>query len=99
METPNGVDFIAVEGDSEKWLGTKKKPQLLRFLRISESLDESAIRSLLENMKKLAIVRGTIISSSTFTRSAMEFAENRSVELYHKEILQELLKKAGTPTS
>ncbi|TFG85470.1 MAG: tetratricopeptide repeat protein [Spirochaetales bacterium] len=99
METPNGVDFIAIEGDSEKWLGTKKKPQLLRFLRIAEALDESAIRSLLENMKKLAIMRGTIISSSTFTRSAMEFAENRSVELYHKEILQDLLKKAGNLSS
>ncbi len=94
METPNGLDFIAVEGDSEKWLGTKKKPQLLRFLRVSESLDESSIRSLLDNMKKLAIVRGSILSSASFTRSAIDFAENRPVELFNKEKLQELLKTA-----
>jgi len=96
METPNGVDFIAVENDSDKWLGTKKMPRLLRFLRVSESLDESSVRALLDNMKKLAIVRGSIISSASFTRSASEFAENRPVELYNKEQLAELLKKASS---
>lgn len=96
METPNGVDFIAVENDSDKWLGTKKMPRLLRFLRVSESLDESSVRALLDNMKKLAIVRGSIISSSSFSRSASEFAENRPVELYNKEQLAELLKKASS---
>ena len=92
--TQNGVDFITVENESDKWLGTKKMPRLLRFLRVSEPLDDSAVRSLLDNMKKLGIIRGVIVTSSTFNRSAMEFAENRSVELYHKEQLQELLKKA-----
>jgi tetratricopeptide (TPR) repeat protein len=93
--TPNGVDFIAVENESDKWLATKKKPHLLRFLRVSEPLDDSAIRSLLDNMKKLGIIRGTIVTSSTFARTAVEFAENRAVELYHKEQLQELLKKTN----
>lgn len=94
IATPNGVDFITVENESDKWLGTKKMPRLLRFLRVAEALDDSAIRSLLDNMKKLGIIRGVFVTSSTFTRSAVEFAENRSVELYHKEHLQELLKKA-----
>jgi tetratricopeptide (TPR) repeat protein len=94
METTNGVDFITVENETEKWLATKKMPKLLRFLRVSEALDESAVRSLLENMKKLSIIRGIIVTSTTFTRTAVEFAENRSVELFHKEQLQEFLKKA-----
>jgi len=94
--TLNGVDFIAVENESDKWLATKKKPHLLRFLRVSEPLDDSSIRSLLDNMKKLGIIRGTIVTSSTFTRSAVEFAENRAVELFHKEQLQELLKKTNS---
>ncbi len=94
IPTPNGVDFITVENESEKWLGTKKMPKLLRFLRVSDPLDDSSIRSLLDNMKKLGIIRGIIVTSSAFTRTAVEFAENRSVELYHKEQLQELLKKA-----
>ncbi|MBU0928946.1 MAG: tetratricopeptide repeat protein [Spirochaetes bacterium] len=96
--TMNGVDFITVENESEKWLGTKKKPQLVRFLRVSEALDDSAVRSLLDNMKKLGIIRGVIITSSSFNRAAMEFAENRSVELYHKEQLQELLQSANQKT-
>jgi tetratricopeptide (TPR) repeat protein len=94
METPNGVDFIAVENESDKWLGTKKMPTLLRFLRVSDPLDESAIRSILDNMKKLSIIRGVIVTSSTFTRTAIDFAENRSVDLFHKEQLQDFLKKA-----
>jgi len=98
IQTPNGVDFIAVENESDKWLGTKKMPRLLRFLRVSESLDDSSVRSLLDNMKKLGIIRGVIVTSSMFTRTAVEFAENRSVELYHKEQLQELLKKAAQKT-
>ncbi|MBN2874170.1 MAG: tetratricopeptide repeat protein [Spirochaetales bacterium] len=95
MSTQNGVDFIAVENESDKWLATKKMPHLIRFLRVSESLDDSAIRSLLDSMKKLGIIRGVIVTSSSFSRTAVEFAENRSVELYHKEQLQELFKKAN----
>jgi len=71
--TPNGVDMIAVENDSEKWMGTKKMPRLLRFLRVSEMLDDSSIRSLLDQMKKLSIIKGSIITSSSFNRAALEF--------------------------
>lgn len=87
----NGVDIIAVESDSDKWLGTKKMPRLVRFLRVSDNLDDQAVRSLLEQMRKLNIVRGGIVTSSGFTRPAFEFAENRSVELYTKDKLQEML--------
>jgi hypothetical protein len=94
VEVANGVDIIAVESDSDTWLGAKKKPQLMRFLRVSDNLDDDSVRSLLDQMKKLGIVRGGIVTSSGFTRTALEFAENRSVELYTKEKLQELLNKA-----
>ena len=96
--TPNGVDLIAVENDSEKWMGTKKMPRLLRFLRVSEALDDSSIRSLLDQMKKLGIIRGSIITSSSFSRTALEFGENRAVELFAKDQLQELLSKTEMPT-
>ncbi|NLJ45962.1 MAG: tetratricopeptide repeat protein [Treponema sp.] len=97
--TPNGVDLIAVENDSEKWMGTKKMPRLLRFLRVSEMLDDSAVRSLLDQMKKLSIIRGSIITSSSFNRAALEFGENRAVELVAKDQLQELLSKTTLPSS
>lgn len=95
----NGADVIAVENDSDKWLGAKKIPRLVRFLRVSENLDEAALRSLLDQMKKLSLVRGVVVTSSTFSRAAVEFAENRSVELYTKEQLQEMLKSAGAPSA
>lgn len=97
--TPNGVDMIAVENDSEKWMGTKKMPRLLRFLRVSEMLDDSSVRSLLDQMKKLSIIRGSIITSSSFNRAALEFGENRAVELVAKDQLQELLSKTTLPSS
>jgi len=94
----NGVDVIAVEGDSDKWMAAKKLPRLVRFLRVSENLDDAALRSLLDQMKKLGIVRGTVVTSSGFSRSAVEFAENRSVELLTKDRLQEMLAKTVQST-
>jgi hypothetical protein len=93
FEIQNGVDILAVEGDSDKWLGAKKIPRLVRFLRVSDSLDDSAVRALIDKMKNLGVVRGVIVTSSSFMRSAFEYAENRSVELFTKEQLQEMLTK------
>ncbi len=90
-EVSNGVDIVAVESEQEKWLGAKKLPTLIRFLRVSDNLDDQALRSLLEQMKKLGIMRGGIVTSSGFTRTALEFAENRPVELHTKEKLQDML--------
>jgi len=90
-EIQNGVDIIAVEGDSEKWMAAKKLPRLVRFFRVSDNLDDSAVRSLLDKMRKLGVMRGCVITSSGFTRTALEFAENRSVELMTKDKLQEML--------
>jgi tetratricopeptide (TPR) repeat protein len=94
-DIPNGVDIIAVEGESEKWMSAKKIPTLVRFLRVSDNLDEGSVRSLLDQMKKLGIVRGSIVTSSAFSRAALEFAENRSVELLTKDKLQEMLAKTS----
>jgi len=98
-EISNGVDIIAVEGESEKWMGAKKLPRLIRFLRVSDNLDDAAVRSLIDQMKKLGVVRGCITTSSGFSRTALEFAENRSVELLSKDKLQELLSKTTIPST
>ncbi len=90
----HGADIIAVESESEKWLGTKKAPRLIRFLRSSEQIDETAIRALIDQMKTLGVARGAFVTSSSFTRGALEFAENRSVELFTKEQLQEMLTRS-----
>jgi hypothetical protein len=95
-EIQNGVDIIAVEGDSDKWMAAKKLPRLIRFFRVSDNLDDASVRSLLDKMKKLGVMRGLVITSSGFTRTALEFAENRSVELMTKDKLQEMLNKTSS---
>jgi len=92
-ELPNGCDIIAVEGDSAKWRNVRKMPRLIRFFRMPEMVDESMVRTILEKVKQLNINRAVIVTSSGFTRTAMEFADSRPVELINKDQLQELLDK------
>jgi tetratricopeptide (TPR) repeat protein len=93
-EIPNGCQIIAVEAES-KWRNARKMPKLLRFLRVPDIVDESTIRALHEEMKKIGVARGVIITSSNFSRLALDFAETRPIDLLNKEQLQELLKNVG----
>jgi tetratricopeptide (TPR) repeat protein len=87
----NGCQIIAVESDS-KWRNAKKLPKLLWFLRVPEMITESTVRAILDEMKKLSVGRGVIYSSSSFSRSAVEFSESRPVELFGKDEFQAILK-------
>jgi tetratricopeptide (TPR) repeat protein len=89
-EIPNGCQVIAVESES-KWRNTRKMPRLVRVYRISDVVDVSTVRAMHEDMKKLNVMRGMLITSSRFSRSAAEFADTRPVELIDKERLQRLL--------
>ena len=90
-DIPNGCQIIAVEGDS-KWRGTKKMPKLLWFLRIAELIPETTVRAMHEKMKQLNVTRGVIVSSSNFSRKAIDFSESRPINLLGKDRLQEILK-------
>ncbi len=91
----DGCQFVAVEPQN-KWRNTRALPTLIRFLRVTDLVDESTVRSFHEEMKKLNITRGIIVSSSGFSRLAMDFAESRPVNLYDKDRLQSLLQQAGS---
>jgi len=97
-DIPNGCRVIAVEGDS-KWRGTKKMPKLLWFLRIPELIPETTVRAMHEEMKQLSVTRGVIVSSSNFSRKAVDFSESRPINLMGKERLQEILKSIETMPS
>jgi tetratricopeptide (TPR) repeat protein len=90
-----GVQISGFDTDSKR-LGTRKMPRLLRFYRTTDPLDETIVRATMEEMRKSNVIRGVIITSSTFTRKALEFAENRPIDLFSKERLAEILKKAGS---
>ncbi|HEQ72091.1 MAG TPA: tetratricopeptide repeat protein, partial [Spirochaetia bacterium] len=92
-ELPNGCQILAVEAES-KWRGARKMPKLIRIFRIPDLIDDSSVRALHEAMKKINVTRGLIITSSSFSRKAYEFAETRPIDLFNKEKLRELLATA-----
>ncbi|MFP4179735.1 MAG: tetratricopeptide repeat protein [Spirochaetaceae bacterium] len=91
-EINNGIQIVAVDNTS-KWRNAKKQPKLLWFIRVPEVLSDSTIRSLHEKMKKLNVSRGVVVSSSGFTRQAIDYTESRPIDLIDKEKLQKVLSK------
>jgi tetratricopeptide (TPR) repeat protein len=87
----NGCQILAVESNS-RWRNARKMPKLLWFLRIPENVDESTIRAMHEELRKSNISRGVIISSSSFSRKAIDYAESRPIELMGTDQLQEFLR-------
>jgi tetratricopeptide (TPR) repeat protein len=90
---PDGCEILAIENDSVKWRNVRKAPKLIRFYRLPELLDEAKIRSVLDDAKSQNINQGIVVSGSGFSATAQEYAGSRSVELYNKERLQELLQR------
>jgi len=90
-----GLKMIAVEQvKKQDWRNLKKMPQLVYFSRIPENIDVEKIRIFHEDMKQLGITRGRYVSSSSFSRTSLEFAESRPIILVTKEMLQKSLKLA-----
>jgi tetratricopeptide (TPR) repeat protein len=87
----NGCQVLAVESNA-RWRNARKMPKLVWFLRIPESIDEDTIRSMHEELRKSNIGRGVIVSSSGFSRKAIDYAESRPIELMGNDQLQKLLR-------
>jgi len=90
-ETKYGCALIAVENDAEKWRNVRKQPRLILFYRDPNMIEDAFLRTLQEDMKKQSIIRGIVITSSGFTRAALEFAESRPLELIGKDKLEQML--------
>lgn len=94
-ETKYGCAIVAVENDAEKWRNVRKMPRLILFYRDPNMIEDSFLRTLQEEMKKQSIIRGIVITSSGFTRTALEFAESRPLELIGREKLELMLKSVN----
>lgn len=90
-EVANGCDIVAVEGESAKWLNARKMPRLIRFMRAPEMVDDGVVRGLMEMMKKIGMTRAVLVTSSNFSRTAIEFADSRPIDLVNKDQLTEML--------
>lgn len=90
-EIKQGCAIIALESNSDKFV--RKQPKLFIYSRDSEPIGDSFLRLLHEQMKAQGVVRIFVIASSGFSRSAVNFAENRPFELIDRDKLEVLLKK------
>jgi tetratricopeptide (TPR) repeat protein len=91
----DGCELIAIEGDAEKWRNVRKAPRLIRFYRSSDPADEAEIRSILDDAKEQSILKTGVVAGAGFSKAALEYANSRSVELFGKEKLSGLLRKAA----
>jgi tetratricopeptide (TPR) repeat protein len=88
----DGCQILCVEEGDGKWKNARKTTVLLRILRSAEVVDEPAIRAFYEEIKNANVARGILVSSSTFSRAAGTFVENRPMELWNKDKLLGILR-------
>ncbi len=90
-----GCELIATEKKDSNWMDGRKKLSLLVFYRETKPIEESILRNLLDKAKKQKCSTIFLFTSSEFARAAINFAENRPIELIGNEKLQQLLDKVG----
>ncbi|MDR2767304.1 MAG: tetratricopeptide repeat protein [Treponema sp.] len=89
---PDGIEFVAIENENAKWRNTRKQPRLIRIYRSPDLLGDDKIRSILDDAKTQNMVRAMVVTSSGFSNAALQYAENRPVELCNKDKLLALLR-------
>lgn len=85
------ANILASEAESE-WRGVRKAKQFIKIMRTSEKTGDSIVRELLDTMKNAGAVKSICISTSEFSRQAIDYAETRPVQLYDQSQLSNLLK-------
>ncbi len=89
----NGCQVVALDKNAGKWRNIKVQSTLINFFRMPEPVDEPYMRTFIEEMRKLNIIKGIIYSTSNFTRKALSFIENRPVDIVTKEQMVEEFQK------
>ena len=89
-----GCLLTASESKSENWLNARQQLFLIAFYREPDLIEDGVMRKLLETVKSKNFAKAIICTSTGFTRTSIDFCENRPIELIGKERLEELLNKA-----
>ena len=92
----NGCQMIASEAREGDWRNMRKQMIMLRFFRDPEPVEDTDVREVLDKSKAANCTKAYIMTSSEFARAAVQFAENRPVELVTKTKLEEFLAKANS---
>lgn len=93
--TNYGCIMLATEDKADSWMNVRKQIFLVQFYRESNAVDEGVVRRVMDTVKDKGYYKAVIFSSSGFTVEAINYAENRQVVLAGKEIVENILARAG----
>lgn len=91
-KTEKGFEFLANENQN-KWRNTKRQPVLYAFIRETETIEEPIVRLVHEKVKNGNMRKAIVITSSSYSRGAREFAESRPIDLVDKDRLLAIIKQ------
>jgi tetratricopeptide (TPR) repeat protein len=94
-EESNNEDFFeAVISESEgKWVKSPTAKKVIQFHRDNDPVSEKLIRNALEKMKRISAAEVIMYSSSGFSNIAKDYSETRSIKLFGRDELSEILNK------
>ena len=92
--TKFGCKMVATIAKQDSWMNVRQQVFLILFFRESNLIEDTILRKSIEEMKSQNYFKCIILTSSGFTRTAMNFAENRPIELVPKEKLIKIMEKA-----
>jgi tetratricopeptide (TPR) repeat protein len=90
MKNQDLVELYALETQS-KWRNQKKAPSIIKVYRSIDPIGYDTIRALYDQMRRMNANRSICIAASKFTRTALEFAQIRPIELIDKDELTKIL--------
>lgn len=90
-----GLQYMATDTKESDWKSVRKQMTLICFFRETDPLEDTVVRKLLDEAKKVGCVKLIVCTSSGFTSTATGFAESRPIELIGREKLEQILAKAG----
>ena len=84
------VQIIGTDND-KKWMNIKQRPEIIRFYRINTPVTERELHDALDFARKRDATKSVILSSSSFSQTALTFAQERPIQLMDKTALASLI--------
>ncbi|MBP5448541.1 MAG: restriction endonuclease, partial [Spirochaetales bacterium] len=84
------VQIIGVDND-KKWLNVKQRPEIIRFYRTSTPVTERELHDVLDFARQRDASKTIILSASSFSQTAMTFAQERPIQLMDKTALASII--------
>ncbi|MFC1504129.1 restriction endonuclease, partial [Spirochaetota bacterium] len=94
MNTTGVLTAIAIDANFSKWRNAKSMNHLIKFRRDNEIVEIEEIRRTVDDMKDNNCQRGVYYHTGKFSRSVMDYANTRPIDLCSTDKLQEVLKNA-----